>query len=161
MAPRDSFTDDLVAQTEAMARSLSFMTPTDSRFTEEWSQRLKGCRLTLVSTTTSDYQSSGSRTRNVIDLCPGGRFSYRGISTLTANLPDGAGGHARDLREGRGRWDAISMGASPALKLSFESGEVRTYLIGESDTGVLLNDRRFIRTCDPNDPYEPARPRCP
>ena len=129
---------------------------------QEWQEFLQGCRLSYFNRYNSGYGGGGYIDETVIDLCPG-YFTFNDHTETVFNTTDPVSGNDpyihRDQR-GSGQWSVVRQGGQSVLHLRFHDGTVRSHVLGWEDGKTFLDDRRWLRTCNPNDQVVEARPQC-
>lgn len=128
----------------------------------EWQEYLEGCRLSYFNRYDSGYGGGGYIDETVIDLC-GGYFTFDDHSETVWNTTDPVSGddpYLHSDRRGSGGWSVVRRSGESVLELRFHDGTTRTHVLGYEDGKTLLDGRRWLRTCNPDDPVAEARPQC-
>lgn len=114
----------------------------------EWQDKLKGSKLTYLSSYSSG--GSGSSSRTTIHLCIDGSFSFSSSSSLSIDV-GGAFGSSSGNDSGTGLWEVIPNSyGGPQLNLNFQDGKQYNYDITiEGNNETHLNGRRYFLTYDP------------
>lgn len=130
-----------------------------------WKERLSGNRLTYMDSYSSPAGypggiSGGYSITRKIDLCPQGFFTTNGNSDHNFG-GDGVSAYGSSSSAGEGTWSAVKgeQGQS-MLRLRFNDGSVRDYLLDNRDGSTYLNNERWYRTNRERDGAEYA-PNCP
>lgn len=131
---------------QKIAREMTFKEVQVSQEAVQWKESLSGMRLTYMNTYSSG-SSGGYSDKIVIDLCPGGIFSYSDQSTMSLDVSGGFA-YSHDQNRGDGNWNIIDSGGRPALQLSYYDGNSRTYFISVEGETFYLDNRRYFRTRD-------------
>ncbi len=140
------------ATVRKVAESLAFYTPKESPVVKEWSETLKGAKLTYL----DSYYSSdatggygGYSSREEIVLCSNEQFDFYSNSNLSVDSGSGTSGYGNRSGQGRGKWEVGQDAAGNALLiLSFSDGRKNEYSITYSDGQTKLNGYRYYRTYD-------------
>ena len=178
LAPPDAFGAQLLAAIELVHASVRYtttpapagttsVTPAVSDGTEDafWKDRLSGNRLTYMDSYSSPAGypggiSGGYSITRKIDLCPQGFFTTNGNSDHNFG-GDGISAFGSSNSAGEGTWSAVKgeQGRS-LLRLRFNDGTVRDYLLDNRDGSTYLNNERWYRTNRERDGADYA-PNCP
>jgi len=150
----EQFGERQVNAAKALANSVQFYEPLVSKASAYWLDQIQGRRLAYLSSqSSSDYSrgSSGSSTRENIDLCSDGNFlyyynSHSSFSAGNSNLGTLSGfGYANDSNEGT--WKVITYQTGSFLELTFSNGKEAEYGLSENSKGnLLLNGTRYFRS---------------
>lgn len=154
MTSPEAYDDSYAGFVESIANSLRFPRPQSPPITMEWKRDLSGMRLTYMWSYYSGVDASGASAggsqRTVIDVCPGGYFSYYDSNDMSINSGGGsynvsAGGGG--IERGMGTWDVVARGDDPYLQLSFRDGRVWEYAVEwKDDTKLYMDGSRYFRT---------------
>lgn len=130
-----------------------------------WKDRLSGNRITYMDSYSSPAGypggvSGGYSITRKIDLCPQGFFTTNGNSDHTFG-GDGVSAYGSSSSAGEGTWSAVKgeQGRS-LLRLRFNDGSIRDYLLEDREGSTYLNNERWYRTNRERDGAEYA-PNCP
>lgn len=183
LAPPDAFSKELLAALKLVRTSVRYTTsatalasPAGAKPTKEapvpdgvvdefWKERLSGNRLTYMDSYSSPAGypggiSGGYSITRKIDLCPQGFFTTNGNSDHNFGS-DGVSAYGSSNSAGEGTWTAVKGEQGQALlRLRFNDGSVRDYLLDNRDGSTYLNNERWYRTNRERDGAEYA-PKCP
>ena len=147
-----SYTNEYADFVEAIAKSMKFSKPKTAPVAQQWQQKLRGSRLTYMSSySSSGYGDSygGYSDKTVIQLCSDGNFLYYGSSLISADA-GGVGGYSSSRGGGDGTWKVTAQMAQVVLELAFSDGTVQQYTITYPENKFHLNGNRFFLTYDPD-----------
>jgi hypothetical protein len=183
LAPPEAFSKELLAALKLVQTSVQYITSTPTTATAAkttpstttatpdgpvdtfWKDRLSGNRLTYMDSYSSPASypggmSGGYSVTRKIDLCPQGFFTTNGNSDHNFG-GDGVSGYGSSSSAGEGTWSAIrGENGRSLLRLRFNDGSVRDYLLDNRDGSTYLNNERWYRTNKERDGAEYA-PNCP
>ena len=110
-----------------------------------WSERLAGQALNYFSTYNSGGSSGGMASHKVLHLCPDGRFTYLGDSSVTMNVP-GASGSSGGRTGFRGQWALESpTSTTTVLVLTGEDNRELRWIVRYDGQKVYVNNRYWPR----------------
>lgn len=171
----EHFSDEHAALAATVAESVVFSEPPAQRTStgsapaqaagaeeREWQEFLQGCRLSYFDRYDSGYGGGGYSDETVIDLCSG-YFTYDDHSETVFNATEPVSGDNAFLQSGgsgSGQWSVVRQDGESVLQLRFQDGSTRSHTLGYEDGKTFLDGRRWLRTCNPNDPVLEARPQC-
>ncbi len=183
LAPPDAFSKELLAALKLVHTSVVYTTsatalaspagakplkeaPVPEGVVDEfWKERLSGNRLTYMDSYSSPAGypggiSGGYSITRKIDLCPQGFFTTNGNSDHNFG-GDGVSAYGSSNSAGEGTWTAVKgeQGRS-LLRLRFNDGSVRDYLLDDRDGSTYLNNERWYRTNKERDGADYV-PNCP
>jgi hypothetical protein len=182
LAPPEAFSAQLLAAVKQVQASVRYAAPPPATSTpakttvsatavpdgpvdQFWKDRLGGNRLTYMDSYSSpaDYpggMSGGYSITRRIDLCPQGFFTTNGKSDHDFG-GDGVSGYGSSSSAGEGTWSAVrGENGQSLLRLRFNDGTVRDYLLDNREGSTYLNNERWYRTNKERDGAEYA-PDCP
>lgn len=182
LAPPEAFSTQLMAALKLVRTSVRYITtaapqtaPANTTGTAGsapegpvdtyWQDRLSGNRLTYMDSYSSPAGypggiSGGYSITRKIDLCPQGFFTTNGNSDHNFG-GDGVSAYGSSSSAGEGTWSAVTgENARSLLRLRFNDGTVRDYLIENREGSTYLNNERWYRTNRERDGPEYA-PNCP
>ena len=178
LAPPDAFGTQLLSAIKLVHASVRYIaTPAPAGTTSAttagsngledvfWKDRLSGNRLTYMDSYSSpaDYPggiSGGYSITRKIDLCPQGFFTTNGNSDHNFG-GDGVSAYGSSNSAGEGTWIAVKgEKGQPLLRLRFNDGTVRDYLLENREGSTYLNNERWYRTNRERDGADYA-PNCP
>lgn len=173
-APGD-YSEEHAGLAAAVAGSVAFTTPPAQAVTagatparpagaeeRKWEEFLEGCRLSYFNRYDSGYGGGGYIDETVIDLCSD-YFTFGDHSETVFNTADPVSGDQPFLhsdRRGSGARSVVRQDGESVLELRFRDGTTRSHTLGYEDGKTFLDGRRWLRTCNPNDPVAEARPQC-
>lgn len=112
----------------------------------EWSTRLAGRTLTVMSGYSSSGSSGGMTSRSDLALRRDGRFSYTSSSSVSISV-DGMGGSSSGRNAAQGTWRISSRGGSTSLALTASDGKRESFVLSRRGTQTFLNGTRaFVTT---------------
>lgn len=183
LAPPEAFSNELLAAVKLVHASVRYTTSSvthasmgggkatkeapapEGPVDEFWKERLSGNRLTYMDSYSSPAGypggiSGGYSVTRKIDLCPQGFFLTNGNSDHNLG-GDGVSAYGSSTSAGEGTWSAVKGDQGRALlRLRFNDGSVRDYLLENRDGSTYLNNERWYRTNLERDGAEYA-PDCP
>lgn len=138
-----------------VAQSLQFYQPVIPPVVQQWSDLLKGSRLTYLSSYTSNTGSYGGYTtgggyssKEEIDLCAQGYFQHSSNSSMSMDT-GGAFGSSSNKGQGTGTWKVVANAqGQPVLQLQFNDGKISEYVLSTDGDKTFLNGYRYFRTYD-------------
>lgn len=181
LSPPDAFSPQLLAAVKQVQGSVRYAgataiapakttAPTSAAIPEGpvdtfWKERLSGNRLTYMDSYSSPAGypggiSGGYSITRKIDLCPQGFFTTNGNSDHNFG-GDGVSAYGSSSSAGEGTWSAMrGENGQSLLRLRFNDGSVRDYLLDNREGSTYLNNERWYRTNRERDGAEYA-PTCP
>lgn len=158
----DDFGTAQIELVRNFAQKIEFYKPPVSPIAQQWKENLSGCKLSYFSRYSSG-SSGGYTSETAIDLCPQGFFRYGVEDETVWNAVPGTltGGYSMQYGKGSGKWQVVSRGQQAVLILNFYNGKVYEYILSTNEKNqTFLNNKRYLRTCNPNDQVVEARPNC-
>ncbi len=116
-----------------------------SAMAREWSTRLSGQMLTILSGYTSSGSSGGMTSRADLTLLRDGQFTYRRSSSVSISV-DGLGGSSSGRQATTGSWRIVSRGGRSILALTGRDGTREEFALTRNGTQTLLNGTRVFVT---------------
>jgi hypothetical protein len=112
----------------------------------EWSARLRGQMLTILSGYTSGGSSGGMSARADLTLLHDGRFTYRRSSAVSISV-EGLGGSSVGRHSATGSWRIALRGGRATLELRGSDGTREQFVLTRNGTQTFLNGTRaFVTT---------------
>ena len=127
-----------------IAKSVEFRKVDAGRLAAQWKERIRGTRLTYMSSYSSGYGSGGYSDKTVIDLCSQGYFNFSSNNHMSIDV--GSTAYSNSSGSGSGKWKIIGQQGQAILQLAFHSGEVYEYTLSMDGEKPLLNGKRYFRT---------------
>ena len=180
LAPPEAFSHEFLAMLKLVQTSVLYTSaapasllpsistargPIDGQEDGYWKERLAGNRLTYMDSYSSPAGypggiSGGYSITRRIDLCAQGFFTTNGQSDHNFG-GDGLSAYGSGSSAGEGAWKAVKVDADRSLlRLRFDDGTVRDYLLEDREGATYLNNERWYRTNRERDGAEYA-PNCP
>lgn len=117
-----------------------------SAMAREWSTRLSGQMLTIMSGYSSSGSSGGMTSRADLTLRRDGRFTYQRSSSVSMSV-DGMGGSSAGRESAAGSWRIMSRGGRAILSLTGSDGNREEFTLTRNGTQTFLNGTRaFVTT---------------
>jgi hypothetical protein len=129
-----------------LAASIVFSKVPVQKVDSQWKQLLTAMKLTYLNSYSSGGGSGGYSDREVIDLCPDGRFGFYSTSSTVVN--SGAGAYSASQGGGAGTWTLKASSGETQLILRFNGGEESKYTLEFREEKLYLNGYRYFRTND-------------
>lgn len=130
----------------AVAASSSTSLTDGSAMAREWSTRLSGQMLTIMSGYSSSGASGGMTSRADLTLRRDGRFTYQRSSSVSMSV-EGMGGSSSGRESAAGTWRIGSRGARAILMLTGSDGRREEFALTRNGTQTFLNGTRaFVTT---------------
>ena len=112
----------------------------------EWSTRLSGRMLTVMSGYSSSGSSGGMTSRADLTLQRDGKFTYRRSSSVSMSV-DGMGGSSSGRESAEGTWRIVTRGGRAILALNGSTGTREEFTLTRNGTQTMLNGTRaFVTT---------------
>ncbi len=112
----------------------------------EWSARLSGQMLTIMSGYSSSGTSGGMTARADLTLQRDGRFTFQRSSSVSISV-DGMGGNSSGRKSTTGSWRITSRGGRAMLSLTSSDGTREEFALTRNGTQTFLNGTRaFVTT---------------
>jgi hypothetical protein len=116
-----------------------------SPMAREWSTRLSGQMLTVLSGYSSSGSSGGMTSRADLTLLRNGQFTYRRSSSVSISV-DGLGGSSSGRQSTTGSWRIVSRGGRSILALTGSDGTREEFALTRNGTQTFLNGTRVFVT---------------
>ncbi len=180
LAPPEAFSQEFLAVLKLVQTSVLYTStapasllppiptargPIDGLEDRFWKEHLAGNRLTYMDSYSSPAGfpggiSGGYSITRRIDLCAQGFFTTNGQSDHNFG-GDGLSAYGAGNSAGEGTWKAVKADADRSLlRLRFNDGTLRDYLLEDREGATYLNNERWYRTNRERDGAEYA-PNCP
>jgi len=115
-----------------------------SPLAQQWQQRLRGKKLTFL----SSYNSGGSggmSSKTEMLLNQDGSFRAYSESSVSMSVP-GANGSSGGTKQARGTWRIYVQAGKPLLETRYENGQIETSALEDRNGQTFINGKRWFVT---------------
>lgn len=136
----------VAATTAATAQSATPPVNIDrSPLAQQWSQRLRGKKLTMLSSYNSGGGSGGMSSKTEIYLRADGSFQARSESSVSIYVP-GANGGSSGVQKAAGSWRIYVKDGQALLEMKYENGQTETNALQANGEQTFINGKRWFVT---------------
>jgi hypothetical protein len=133
------------AATGATAKNNAATTNDRSPLAQQWLQRLRGKKLTMLSSYNSGGGSGGMNSKTEIYLHADGSFQGRSESSVSIYVP-GASGGSSGVQKATGTWRIYVKDGQAVLEMKYENGQIETNLLQTNGEQTFINGKRWFVT---------------
>jgi hypothetical protein len=116
-----------------------------SPLAQQWQQRLRGKKLTFLSSYNSGGGGGGMSSKTEVWLNSDGTFRVYSESSVSIYVP-GANGSSGGTRQVRGTWRIYVQAGRPMLEKRYENGQIETSALEDRNGQTFINGRRWFVT---------------
>ncbi len=137
-----------VAMTTAQsAQSSGPQTPANidrSPLAQQWSQRLRGKKMTIMSSYSSG-SSGGMSSKTEVYLNSNGSFQGRSESSVSIYV-EGANGSSGGVQKAAGTWRIYAKDGRAILEMKYENGQTESSILEDRNGQTFINGKRVFVT---------------
>lgn len=116
-----------------------------SPLAQQWLQRLRGKKLTMLSSYNSGGGSGGMSSKTEIYLRADGSFQARSESSVAIYVP-GANGGSSGVQQAAGSWRIYVKDGQALLEMKYEKGQTETNSLQANGEQTFINGKRWFVT---------------
>ncbi len=116
-----------------------------SSLAQQWLQRLRGKKLTMLSSYNSGGGGGGMSSKTEIYLLADGSFQARSESSVSIYVP-GANGGSSGVQKAAGTWRIYAKDGQPLLEMKYENGQTETNSLKANGEQTFINGKRWFVT---------------
>ncbi|MFN7927593.1 MAG: hypothetical protein U0Y68_06550 [Blastocatellia bacterium] len=116
-----------------------------SPLAQQWLQRLRGKKLTMLSSYNSGGGGGGMSSKTEIYLNADGSFLGRSESSVSVYVP-GANGGSSGMQKAVGTWRIYAKDGQALLEIKYENGQIETNALQANGEQTFINGKRWFVT---------------
>lgn len=133
------------AATNAVPKNTAPAANDRSPLAQQWLQRLRGKKLTMLSSYNSGGGSGGMSSKTEIYLNADGTFQGRSESSVSIYVP-GANGGSSGVQKAAGTWRIYVRDGQALLEMKYENGQIETNALQANGEQTFINGKRWFVT---------------
>lgn len=133
------------APATANAQKTTPATNDRSPLAQQWLQRLRGKKLTMLSSYNSGGGGGGMSSKAEIYLHADGSFQGRSESSVSIYVP-GASGGSSGVQKAAGTWRIYTKDGQALLEMKYETGQIETNSLQANGEQTFINGKRWFVT---------------